>query len=99
MKMGTLGACSNFYNEENSFDDHTAYEVKKDEKGPSFETLTTADINALMNEYIENVQSIVGVSWARFRSVEIFQELPWFILTKLVAANNHSDLARPHKVG
>lgn len=62
MKMDTFDACSNLYNEENSSDDHTVCEVKKDKKSPSFETLTTADIITLMNEYIENVVSIVGVS-------------------------------------
>lgn len=61
--MDAFGECSKFYNEGRSFDDNTVCEkVKKDKTGPSFESLTAADIITLMNDYIESVESIVGVS-------------------------------------
>lgn len=60
--MDALGECSKFYNEGRSFDDNTVCEVEKNKRGLSFESLTAADIITLMNDYIESVESIVGVS-------------------------------------
>lgn len=60
--MDSFGECSyseNHYNDE--FEDSIC-EEKVSTEGPSFETLTAADIITLMNEYIEKVETIVEVS-------------------------------------
>lgn len=60
--MNTFGECSHSYNEDNSYDE-TVCEVEESKKQSSFETLTAAEIITLMNEYIEDVESILGVSF------------------------------------
>lgn len=60
--MDMFGECS--YNDDH-YDDEvktSISEVKECIKGPSFETLTAADIITLMNAYIEEVKIIVEVS-------------------------------------
>lgn len=101
--MNTFGECSHSYNEENSYDEmaHTVCEVGESKKQSSFETLTAADIITLMNEYIEDVESILGVSFivGIFTSIVIRSKDFNLIFLKLVADNNDSHSAKSHKMG
>lgn len=63
--MDMFGECSYSTDEhDNDEIEGTISEVNASIKGPSFETLTAANIITLMNEYIETVEAIVAVSFA-----------------------------------
>lgn len=60
-KMDSSSECS--YDEEHDDMANIVCEEEESIKDPSFETLTAADIITLMTKCIENVESIVGVSF------------------------------------
>lgn len=63
--MDMFGECSYSTDEhDNDEIEGTISEVNASIKGPSFETLTAANIITLMNEYIETVEAVVAVSFA-----------------------------------
>lgn len=70
--MDTLDDCS--FNEDHYEMDDTICEGKASTVvSPPFETLTAGDITTLMNEYIENVQTILGVNlfWSSLFNTKI----------------------------
>lgn len=69
-------------------------------KTPSFETLTTEDIVHLMNQYIEQVNAIVMVSWGA-TSVAIKFSTDNFVIWNLfpVANNYHTHPISDFKMG